>query len=399
MIKHRNQLSGATDALRQIFEEGHLADLVVKNLFKANKKWGSRDRGAVAETIYEIVRWKRLLEYGLDREALDDAGRNLLVAARETLAGESLPEWEEYAEFDAGTFLARVEEGRKIRAVRESIPDWLDELGASELGERWEETIAALNRPADVVLRANRLKTDRDGLREALAKENVETRAIEFAPDAVVLEKRQNVFRTRAFREGLFEAQDAASQLVAPFAAPEPKQRVIDACAGAGGKTLHLAALMNNTGRIVALDVEEWKLKELKRRAKRAGVSNAETKPATTTKTAKRLRKSGDRVLIDSPCSGLGALRRNPDAKWKLTPAKIDNLRALQEELLNRYANMTRVGGFLTYATCSVLPSENERRFAAFLESRDDFELAEERTVSPVEGYDGFYMGKARRVS
>jgi 16S rRNA (cytosine967-C5)-methyltransferase len=175
--------------------------------------------------------------------------------------------------------------------------------------------------------------------------------------------------------------------------------RVIDACAGAGGKTLHLAALMRNRGRILALDTDETKLNELRRRARRAGVSDiVESRQITSSKVIKRLANSADRVLLDVPCSGLGTLRRNPDAKWKLSPESLDQVRTLQQDILSGYAQMLKPGGLLVYATCSILPSENQAQVARFLESRGDgFETVGERLLLPSAGFDGFYMGKIRR--
>jgi 16S rRNA (cytosine967-C5)-methyltransferase len=175
--------------------------------------------------------------------------------------------------------------------------------------------------------------------------------------------------------------------------------RVIDACAGTGGKTLHLAALMQNKGRIIALDTAIWKLDVLKQRALRAGVAIIETKPIETTKVIKRLAGTADRVLIDAPCSGLGVLRRNPDAKWKITPAKVQKLIAEQREILGSYCRMVKPGGMLVYATCSILPSENRTQVDNFLAAHPEFTFADDKTIGPdTDNCDGFYMARMRRV-
>ncbi|MFN0214707.1 MAG: RsmB/NOP family class I SAM-dependent RNA methyltransferase, partial [Saprospiraceae bacterium] len=203
-----------------------------------------------------------------------------------------------------------------------------------------------------------------------------------------------------AFRKGWFEMQDYSSQLVAPLLAPQAGMRVVDACAGGGGKTLHLAALMENKGSLIALDTQAWKLDELRNRARRAGASNIETRAIENRKIIKRLYGSADRLLLDVPCSGLGILRRNPDAKWKLLPERIEQLRGTQQEILQNYSAITKPGGRMVYATCSILPSENQEQVEKFLKSGagKGFKLLEERRIVPQDqGFDGFYMALLTR--
>jgi 16S rRNA (cytosine967-C5)-methyltransferase len=219
-------------------------------------------------------------------------------------------------------------------------------------------------------------------------------------PDALKLKNRANVFHTYAFRKGLFEMQDASSQLVSRFLEVEPGMRVVDACAGAGGKTLHLASLMENKGQLIAMDIFEHKLEDLKKRAKRNGAHNIETRVITSSKTIKKLKESADRVLIDAPCSGLGVIRRNPDSKWKLQPEHIDKIKETQAEILDQYAQMVKVGGKMVYATCSILPSENEKQVEKFLENHSEFKLQKDLKVSPHHtGFDGFYMALLEKIN
>ncbi len=192
--------------------------------------------------------------------------------------------------------------------------------------------------------------------------------------------------------------QDAGSQAIAPYLRIESGQRVIDACAGAGGKTLHLAALMKNKGRIIAMDTEEWKLQELQKRARRAGISNIEPKVIESGKTVKRQANSADRLLLDVPCSGLGVLKRNPDAKWKLSLDFINKVRELQQHILRDYCDMLKPGGLLVYSTCSILPSENEEQVRVFLDSNKNFQLISDRHIFPSEGFDGFYMALMKKL-
>ncbi len=194
--------------------------------------------------------------------------------------------------------------------------------------------------------------------------------------------------------------QDASSQLVSAFLDVQPGFRVIDACAGAGGKTLHLASLMQNKGQIIALDIYKNKLNELKRRAKRNGAHNIEQRHIESSKTIKKLHNSADRLLIDAPCSGLGVLKRNPDAKWKLKPEFIDQIKVTQQEILNNYCKMLKVKGQMVYATCSILPSENKAQITEFLKNNANFKLLKEQKVSPVQsGFDGFYMALLERTA
>ena len=285
-----------------------------------------------------------------------------------------------------------------MRKLRESVPDWLDELGVSELGETlWTKELAALNTMAPVVLRANTLKISVPHLKTYLQAEKIESYPLQQYPEALQLVERANVFSTTAFNNGLFEVQDASSQKVAPFMQIDDSvKRVIDCCAGAGGKTLHIATLMKNKGQVIAMDIYDYKLQELKRRARRNELFNIETK-LIEPRTLKRLEASADRVLIDAPCSGLGVLRRNPDSKWKLKPSFLDEIRTTQQEILQQYSKLVKQGGKLIYATCSILPSENKKQIEQFLlsEKGKDFQLeAEEVILAHTSGYDGFYMAR-----
>jgi len=256
-----------------------------------------------------------------------------------------------------------------------------------------------LNEEAKVVLRVNTLKISRKELQKQLDAEEIATDAPPQFPDALLLAERQNIFTRQQFKDGLFEVQDAGSQLIAPFLKVEPGMRVIDACAGGGGKTLHLAALMQNKGRIIAMDTEGWKLDELKKRARRAGAGNIEPRVIESSKTIKRLENSADRLLLDVPCSGLGVIKRNPDAKWKLSLDFIERVKELQQHILENYTTMVKPGGLVVYSTCSLLPSENEKQVQAFLESKkDSFELLDQKWILPSEGYDGFYIALIKRV-
>lgn len=402
MRLHRNLCFAVIDGLTLIFNEGNYADKVIQQLLKRDKRWGARDRAFVAETTYDIVRWKRLYAEIADvKEPFDRDNLWRMFAVWATLKGIKLPDWKYFTDTPTRKIKGRFDELSKIRKFKESIPDWLDELGAKELGENvWTREIAALNEQADVILRVNTLKTTKEKLQEELFDLGHETEFLQNYPNALKLKERANVFTTEAFKNGLFEVQDASSQLVADFLNVQPGMRVVDACAGAGGKTLHIASLMENKGQIIALDIFENKLKELKRRAKRNGAHNIETRVIDSTKVIKKLHDSADRVLIDAPCSGLGVLRRNPDAKWKLEPQFIEDIKNTQQEILQQYSKMVKTGGQLVYATCSILPSENQNQVEVFLKSDagKDFTLVkDEKILAHKSGYDGFYMALLER--
>lgn len=390
-----NLARAVISALEMIFEQHKYADKVIEKVLKQNPKWGARDRRFIAETTYDIVRWYRFLQNITEAEEKEYWK---LLGGWCVLHEIPLPPWTEFKDLSEKRILERNVKMKSIRRFRESIPDWLDTLGEAELGKRWEKELHALNEEAQVVLRVNTLKTNLKDLHRALHESEVETDSVTNFPDALVLMERQNIFRHPGFKEGLFEVQDAASQLVAPFLRIGPGMRVIDACAGAGGKTLHLAALMKNKGRIIAMDVEPVKLEELQKRARRAGVNNLEVKPIESSKTIKRLENSADRLLLDVPCSGLGVLKRNPDAKWKLSTDFIGKIKDLQQHILQDYCNMVKKDGLIVYSTCSVLPSENEKQVEKFLENNGDkFELIEQKHSWPSDGFDGFYMALLRK--
>ena len=393
------QIDAVAEALQNIFGEGAYADKEIARVLKADKRRGSKDRAFIAEHTYGIVRYYRLYSYlaGVEPRRKVDWWR--LIGIHLLFNEYTLPDWREFADLDAGQLRERRREALTDRALRESIPEWLDELGEEQLAGEWEATLAALNEQAPVVLRVNRLKTDPEALRASLAEEGIVVERI--SEDALRVTERQNLFRTRAFRDGWFEVQDFSSQQAAPALQVESGHFVIDACAGAGGKSLHLAALMENKGRLLSLDIHGWKLDELKRRARRSGVGNLEARAITSTKVIKRLTGKADRLLLDVPCSGLGVLRRNPDAKWKLSPETIDRVVAEQDKILSEYARMVKAGGKMVYATCSILPRENGERVAAFLasEAGRDWSLEYSHSYLPQrEGYDGFFVSRLART-
>ncbi|MDZ4668034.1 MAG: methyltransferase domain-containing protein [bacterium] len=397
---HLNLLRAVNRAIYTIFEDGKYADKVLERILKSNNLWGARDRAFIAENTYDMVRYWRLIRHvaELETHELNETNLFTLFGTWQVLKGVTLPRWEEFKNVDE----KRVHHNYKIiktqRKLMHSVPDWLDDLAWSELGKQWNLEIEALNETAPVVLRVNLLKTNKADLAKSLTEKGIFTEPVTGCKDALILKQRQNLFITPEFKEGFFEVQDASSQLVAEFLQIEPGMRIVDACAGAGGKTLHIASITQNKGRIISLDTEQWKLDEAKKRARRAGVSNLETRLIEGSKTIKKLLDTADRLLLDVPCSGLGVLKRNPDAKWKLSIEFINKVKAEQEAILTEYAKILKVGGKMVYATCSILPSENQLQVQKFLSKNPDFSLDAERVVLPSEsGFDGFYMARMVR--
>ena len=402
MRLHRNLCFAIIDGVLQVFNDGAYADKVIQTLLKRDKRWGSRDRGFVAETTYDIVRWKRLYaEIAEVKEPFsrDDTWR--LFAVWATLKGIKLPDWKYFEGTPTRKIKGRFDEALKTRKIKESIPDWIDTLGVEELGENiWSKELTKQNEQAEVILRVNTLKTNKKELQLKLQSEDIETIEIKGYPFALKLIERANVFKTEAFKKGWFEVQDASSQLVAAYLDVKPGMKVVDACAGAGGKTLHLSALMENKGALIAMDIYESKLKKLKIRARRNGAHNIDMRLIDSTKPIKKLKEKADRLLIDAPCSGLGVLRRNPDSKWKLEPEFLDKIRGTQQHILQEYSKMLKPGGKMVYATCSVLPSENQAQIETFLVSKagQSFNLIKDKSIlAHQSGYDGFYMALLKK--
>jgi 16S rRNA (cytosine967-C5)-methyltransferase len=407
MKLHRPLILAASETLKEIFESGVYAEQAVEKLLKGNARWGSRDRKFLAATVYSVVRNKLLYESIL---ASMDPGKELnyfkLIGVYLLLHENELPDWPEWTILKMDEVFARQEELYKVRKIKYSVPDWLDNKGVKEYGEvQWEKELSALNSEAKVVIRINSGKCNKKTLIAAFNKDGIATK--ELSPDfcsfhgaqllALQLEERKNIKNNPAFLSGWFELQDAGSQLIAPYLEANAGETVIDACAGGGGKTLHLANLMQNKGKIIALDVHEYKLKNLEKRLQRAGVRIVQAKKIQD-ELIQSLAGTADRLLLDVPCSGSGVLRRQVDTKWKLKQEDIDGLVLLQRKVLCEYSPMLKPGGKMVYATCSIFSEENEEQVQWFLKDmKGAFQLIKQKRVTPSEGYDGFYMALMER--
>jgi len=366
---------------RAIVSQGFATDLISQE-FRRNRQLGSHDRREVSETLYSMLRnWRRLvwslgtfLKSDQSHEVQDCAlylahcvTAGLLTAdwATENFPG---PNWQAVARLDER--IEAVGDPVTQFGLRHSLPDWMATRFMEQFGGLADALAASLNQRAPLTVRTNTLKIQREDLAARLAEEGVETTSTRFAPHGLHFASHINAFALKSFRDGLFEVQDEASQLASLLVAPPPGSVVVDLCAGAGGKTLAIAAQLGNRGRVLALDVHTERLKELVRRARRAGTSNvksmqipAEALPPPVQAMTGRIA----RVLTDVPCSGLGAMRRNPETRWRLQEEELGKLPALQEAIARRGISLLGPGGRLVYATCTLFREENEAVVEALL--------------------------------
>ncbi len=453
-VDRRSTVEGtALDALDAIDEDGAFARDALASALGDAPGLADDERAAVAETVHTVLRHRRAIDHALDETAPDSRGARLpaegpdrrrarllaasvltgRIALRE--AASAMPEivWKNVLDAVRALLDATptdepdpTERPAAIArlAIRRSISELLAERLVADLGLiEADALLGALAEPAPVMARANRVRTTRDELVTRLAGDGVDTRPSALADDGVALVGAVSPFRLAAFHEGLFELQDEASQLVSEVVAPPPRGTVIDACAGAGGKTLHLGALLAGRGRVLAVDRPTpggRRLAELRKRVRRSGLQNVEALEADPAAEAEpealeRLRGKAERVLVDAPCSGIGSIRRKPETRERLDGERLDRLPELQGAILDRFAPFVAPGGRLIYATCTVLRAENEGVVDAFLERHEAFErmplktfLGKERALAigdgtdlrlgpHTHGTDGFYAAVLRR--
>jgi 16S rRNA (cytosine967-C5)-methyltransferase len=401
-VKHADELTLflLSEAVRRFEVEPGFADKILQRLFLEKKGLNNRDRGCVSEMFYDLLRNKRLLESGMNFNGYKPIERAYLLASAYILWRQiQLPKRLELPRFNIPAYLSRVAANAEANpAIRYSVPDWLFDLGKAELGDRWERELEALNSSPMQSLRVNTLKTTVADLQQRFADQGINCTKAPGVNTGLVMSRKGNLFSTPEFHEGLFEFQDISSQQVAELLSPKPGMVVVDACAGNGGKTLHIAALMENKGRLVAADNLAYKLSTLRRRAQRAGVSIIESLDASAPDAFAGLFGKVDRLLLDVPCTGTGVWRRNPEARWLMKDNALDNLHLQQKEILNTYSEMVKPSGEMVYSTCSILPSENRLQVEAFLAQNSNFKLVKDIQLYPSETEgDGFYMALLRR--
>jgi len=365
------------EVLREILRFTGPADGTLSRYFRDHPKLGSRERGVVAEAIYGLLRNKTV--YGHFAESgVGPAMRRLALlgvadaAGVEAMGGLSEEEqaWlERVMQFDREGFPA---------ATRANLPPWLYDKLLERFGEAEAlELAGALNQPAPLDLRVNMIKSNREAVMAELATAPIQCEATPYAATGIRLPKKPALQNLPLFKDGAIEVQDEGSQLLAQIVGAKRGEMIVDFCAGAGGKTLALGAIMKNTGRLYAFDIAEKRLAKLKPRLARSGLSNVHPVLIAHENDAKVKRLAGkiDRVLVDAPCSGLGTLRRNPDVKWRQNLQGLAELNVKQISILTGAARLVKPGGRLVYATCSLLDEENEAIVAQFLAAHEGFTL------------------------
>lgn len=367
------------------------ADVIIHQYFKQRRFMGSKDRAAIAELTYYIIRHLRSLEWWTLKYGLD-TGRSLVIAALafhskhavahikrlfngDKFAPEPLGNDEEQlARFACKSELLQDE---MTDDIRYNVPAWMLPSIKVAMGDSWREGLLKLNEEAPVDLRTNTLLTTRDELIAELTKEGFKVAPTPHSPIGVRMQTRAPIFTSKCFKQGWFEMQDEGSQLVSLVAGAKPGQRVIDFCAGAGGKTLAIAAQMENKGRILAWDISESRLGQMPERLKRAKVDNVQRHllASESDEFLRRHQNSADIVVIDAPCSGSGTWRRNPDLKWRTSEADVNEIISVQRKILQNASRLVKSGGHLLYITCSIFSDENETQIAAFMSQSEKFKV------------------------
>lgn len=411
---YRPLFKGLIEALELTLNQNKISTHVLESIFKHNKKWGSKDRKAFAESFYEIIKWQLLLKKSLPSdlanhleclaayyltsmgytfEDLTDMGAQKKKWIEEAIALGRLKPFDsvELKHLDPH-FLASLSLYERYSFPQEFHEKLLQEVDDVERFYKNSQVHAPL------FVRANLNVNSVAELAEKLKALQYEVEASEEIPYGLKVKQKANIFKTEIFKQGGFEVQDGGSQQIAPFLDVKPGDFVIDACAGGGGKTLHLSNLMENKGRILSMDIHAWKLDELKKRARRNKCHNVETRLIEGTKTVKRLKDKADRLLLDVPCTGAGVFRRNPDAKYRWTSHDFKEIEALQKHILENYSKMVKPGGKLVYSTCSVFSSENQKQVQSFLSQNPEWVLEEEKLIFVGDDdFDGYYMARLKR--
>ena len=385
--------------LEHIDGENQPADRLTGDFFRSKKYLGQRDRRFISDTVYGMIRHRRLIKALLREFILENPGNVVLegphvrylaqyavfaiTAENKSIVPPLL--WKtHFPRIDPGHFAGWMEKNLSLDfvkdneitrlAIRYSFQDWMVKDLNDALGEETERLLSALNTPAPTVLRVNTFKASREECQTRLRAEGIETEKTNYSPCGLKASKRFNMQSLKTFQDGFFEMQDEGSQIISMLAGLKPGDTVIDACAGAGGKSLHMSALMQNKGEIIAVDITGSRLYELGKRAQRAGVNIIKTIQQNKL-LPENFRSKADLVLVDAPCSGVGTIRRNPGLKWSITESLVQHYAEKQKQILEFNSGFVKPGGKLVYATCSLLKQENEMVVKSFLDSHDNFHL------------------------
>ena len=386
------QVAAAIDILSAVETGDRPADDIAADYFRRRRYIGAKDRGHIASHVYAVLRHRAALDWWIAKHGVATEARSRVLASLvlvERWRSDAIP-----ACCDGDRFRpARLSQSEQRfirdlstqslrhpempRAVANDLPEWLEPHLDRVFGIGLEREMAALNGSAPTDLRVNLLKADREEARRALAAEGVAAKPAPLSPVGLRLRERVPLGNLAAFKQGLVEVQDESSQIAALLADARPGMRVVDFCAGAGGKTLALAAGMDNRGKLVACEVSQRRLERAARRLRRAGVTNVERRALSgeRDKWVKHHKGGFDRVFADVPCLGTGTWRRNPDAKWRMRPEDLAELVERQQQILRSAARLVRPGGRLVYATCSLLREEDEAQAEAFLAAETNFSL------------------------
>ncbi len=394
------RLSATLEILDQIETTPRPADALTSAYFRARRYIGSKDRGAISALLYAVLRHQARLDWWLEKSKITPSPRGRFLSYLRLVEKMTVKEivglcdGKKFA--PAMTTLAEEKYIEKLKghtlihpsmpeAVLGECPAWAIEGLKARFGKKMADELQALLEPAPLDLRANTMKITRDDALAELKKLGLKAEKTPYSPFGIRVKERPSLGEIALLKQGAIEIQDEGSQLVALALAPKPGERVVDFCAGAGGKTLAISMLMKNKGHIIACDVLENRLKRSTERFRRAGFHNIETKPLKSERDpwVKHHKEKYDRVLVDAPCSGTGTWRRNPDSRWRGLGPGLEALLPLQASILDSACRLVRPGGRLVYATCSLLPEENEKQIERFLDNHPDFKLVPIQQASP----------------
>ncbi len=387
------------ELLAQVLSSSKPPDILIDSFFRSRKYLGSHDRRFIAETLYGTLRHLRRVEVilhsalnGVNVSSADQAqllpivyllrieGQDITDDLNKALQSSSIriASHELLARIKNASLPSPTDISERI-GLEYSFPKWMIDRFVAQYGINETEHICrGLNEQAPITLRVNSLKGTVEECQSALQRDRVESTRTQFSSNGLNLAKRMNIFELPSFRDGLFEVQDEGSQLICLLLDPKPTFRVLDACAGAGGKSLALAAIMKNRGEIVAVDVNRYRVDELRKRARRAGAHNIRARVVDDlTDLQEEFAGYFDLILIDAPCSGIGTIRRNPGMKWSVTEETVREISEKQKYIFNSVAGLIKPGGRIAYATCTLMEDENEAVVELFLEKQDDFNIVD----------------------